>query len=202
MRIVASAQFKEWLVQHTAYPYSHLKMTRQSFKCKWVILRAPLKSAAEIPAMSTQCFSVLASCYSPRILEMMIMEKVAVPLPREMAFVMDAMHAWGQSKHYNWYCGVMDLIASWLDLEMEVPQKTVMRACIGLEVKSLISTYFPYNIGTGNQIYSKWYKFFETDYKTAPEDFQALAISSFDYVNWAIAQVNYHAVQPAVVSSM
>ena len=62
------------------------------------MLRAPLKSAAEIPAMSTQSFSVLASCYSPRILEMMLMEKVAVPLPKEMTFVMDAMHAWGQQE--------------------------------------------------------------------------------------------------------
>ena len=201
MRIVASAQFKEWLSSKRDYPYSHLTMTRSSFYCKWVMLRANYMRMEGVRDVGTECNIVLANSFSVSTLEQLIMTKEARPLPLEMSRIMDDMYVWGRNRSYNWYSGVMDLMHAWLYRAMDVPNKLMVRSCLALEIKSLIYTNFAVYSNVAITLYNNWHTWFDNDYKSAPEDFHALAISSIDYISTAIEIAIIHSVQPATVNS-
>jgi hypothetical protein len=192
---VATDRFKEWMKFQLSFPYSHMMVTRTSFYCKWVMCRGDINGEG-VRGMATEKFPVLASTLGPERLQEVIMSGEAKPLTKEMADIMDDMYVWGQSRNYHWYCNVVDLMHNWLVCNMDVPKKEMVRACIAMEVKSLIFTYFAVNSIVGHTIYMKWYHvWFETGYTHAIDDFQAVALNSLDYVSAEIAHHNYLAIQ-------
>jgi hypothetical protein len=192
---VATAQFLKWMKFQLSFFYSHMMVTRASFYCKLVMLRADIDGEG-VRNMATEKFPVLASTLGPERLQQVIMSGEAKPLSKDMADIMDDMYVWGQSRNYHWYCNVVDLMHNWLVCNMDVSKKEMVRACIAMEVKSLIHTYFAVNSVVGHTIYMNWYHiWFETGYTHAIDDFQALALNSLDYVSAEIAHHNYLAIQ-------
>jgi hypothetical protein len=192
---LATAEFKEWLKMRLSFPYSHMMVTRANFYCKWVMLRADIDGEG-VRGVATEKFPVLASTLGHERLQQVIMSGEAKPLSKDMADIMDDMFVWGQSRSYHWYCNVVDLMHNWLVCSMDVPKKEMVRACIAMEVKSLIFTYFAVNSIVGHTIYMNWYHvWFDTGYTHAIDDFQAVALNSLDYVSAEIAHHNYLAIQ-------
>jgi hypothetical protein len=172
-----------------------MMVTRASFYCKWVMFRANIDGEG-VRNMAAEKFPVLASTLGPERLQQVIMSGEAKPLSKDMADIMDDMYVWGQSRNYHWYCNVVDLMHNWLVCNMDVSEKEMVRACIAMEVKSLIHTYFAVNSVVGHTIYMNWYHiWFEPGYTHAIDDFQALALNSWDYVSAEIAHHNYLAIQ-------
>jgi hypothetical protein len=149
---VGTAKFLEWMKFQLMFPYSHMMVIRSSFYCKWVMYRGDINGEG-VRGMATERFPVLASTLGPERLQEVIMSGEAKPLTKEMADIMDDMYVWGQSRNYHWYCNVVDLMHNWLVCNMDVPKKEMVRACIAMEVKSLIYTYFAVNSIVGHTIY-------------------------------------------------
>ena len=47
-------------------------------------------------------------------------------------------------------------------------------------------------------LYLNWLDWFNVTYSNGPKSFHGMAKYSFEYVNWSIAQVNYHVFSPLV----
>jgi hypothetical protein len=188
MRVTITPAFSKFLMDNCAvYPYNKLKPTRNSFFCKWLMLKGPDRGL-------TEYFPVLANSIPNNVLCDLISSGRAKPLTPELTDVMDAMYWWGKSKNLEWYEEVIVMLDE--ALAAEYNKKELFRAMISIQVKVQIYEYFGVNSITAELLWLDWISWYNGAYQYGPRRFLALSIYCFDYVKWAIAQVNFHAVVP------
>ena len=197
MRISTTAMFKDFLKEYSgAYPYSQIKVTRQSFYLEWVFLRSNWYRTAGVMRLGTQWFPVHCSCLPKEHLEELLMTGQALPVPAEMEEVVHSMFVWGQSVSYYWFCETIDLLANLIENGVEVDKATVVRAVIKLLVKYKVESFFAVGSVIGDTIKYNWKQYFEGTYMKTHMNFYAMAYNSLDYTNNCIAMVQNHGVIP------
>jgi hypothetical protein len=92
MRVPSNAALNEFLMTNSnVYPYNNLKPTRNSFFCKWVLLKGRDKGV-------TVNFPVLANGIPNAVLLDLICSGEGKPLPPELSQIMDDMYWWGKTR--------------------------------------------------------------------------------------------------------
>jgi hypothetical protein len=190
MRIATTAAFNKYLLDNSSiFPYSKLQATRQSFYCKWILLQGEDMGSKEY-------FPVLANALPNGLLLELLLSERAMPLTPELSTVMDAMYWWGKNKSLVWYEDVIDIVAEAVDMDTDYDRKELFRAMISGQVRDEIHKYFPVASMASELLWLNWISWFNATYHIAPQSFMAMSRYSFDYVNWSIGQVNYHAFAP------
>ena len=192
MRIPATAQFKDFIKNHSVAPYKDIKLTRQSFFMEWVLLRSDWRRTAGILRVATDWFPVHSSCLPPVTLQELLMAGNALPLTLEMEEVMNEMFVWGQDLSYFWYSETLERFAFWLRHGLEPARETLVREVIGLHVKALLNRYFAVNSAPYQYILGLWFTEFDGNIYSASKYFYAMVQASINYTNWCIAQTNYN----------
>jgi hypothetical protein len=181
------------MANSTTYPYSKLKPTRNSFYCKWVMVRGQHIGLEEY-------FPVPANSLPNGVLLELISGGHGKPFPPELSDIMDCMYWWGKTKNYEWYEDCIDVMgqALWTN---EDDQKELVRAMISIEIRAVIYKYFDAGSFAGELLWLNWISWFNATYEIGPKSFHGMAKYSFEYVNWTIAQVNYHVFAPVAVTT-
>jgi hypothetical protein len=189
MRVTITPAFSQWLLANSnVYPYSKLKPTRNSFYCKWVMVRGQLHIGLE------QYFPVPANSLPNGVLLELISSGNGKPFPPELCDIMDSMYWWGKTKSYEWYEDSIDVLGEALWTDVEGDQKELVRAMISIEIRAVIYKYFDVGSFIGELLWFNWIRWFNATYSIAPKSFHGMAKYSFEYVNWSIAQVNYASI--------
>jgi hypothetical protein len=192
MRVSTTPAFNQWLMANGAvYPYSSLKATRNSFFCKWVMVKT-VDSDMDIE----EYFPVPASSLPNGVLLDLILSGSGKPLPPDMSDIMDSLFHWGRIRDYVWYDESIEIVGDSLWNEMEAKHKDVVRSLISMKVKSLIFEYFHVSAMAADLLHLNWLAWFDDTYHIGPVSFHGMAEYSFEYVLWSIGQVNYHAFAP------
>jgi hypothetical protein len=195
MRVTTTPAFSHWLWHNSAlYPYSNLKVTRNSFFCKWVMLKGQHMDIEEY-------FPVPANSVPNGLLLAMISSGSAKPIPPELSDIMDDLYSWGMGRNIEWYRDCIDVLGDALWIDREEEYKVFVRYLIGMEVKAIILQYFHGSTMASHLLYSNWLDWFNVTYSNGPKSFHGMAKYSFEYVNWSIAQVNYHAFSPVAIGT-
>jgi hypothetical protein len=188
MRVITTPAFSKFLVDNsTIYPYSKLRPTRNSFYCKWVMLEGQDRG-------STEYYPVLANSIPNVVLCELISIGRAKPLTPDLTDVMDAMYWWGKNKNIDWYDDVIVMVDEALHTEYD--RKELFRALISGQVKVEIHEYFGVNSFVAELLWLNWISWYNASYRYGPKSFLALSLYCFDYIKWAIAQVNHQAFPP------
>jgi hypothetical protein len=189
MRVATTPAFSEFLmVNADVYPYSKLRPTRRSFYCKWVMLQGPERGI-------TEYFPVLANSIPNEVLCELISSGRAKPFTPELTGVMDAMYWWGKNKNNDWYDDVVFMLDEALDAEYD--KKELFRALISGQVKVEIHAYFGVNSLAAELLWLNWISWYNGAYPfAAKQSFLTMSLYCFDYIKWAIAQVNYYVHAP------
>jgi hypothetical protein len=176
--------FSEWLLANSnVYPYSNLKATRNSFYCKWVMVKGEQMDLDVY-------FPVLANSLPNGLLLDLISSCNGRPFPPELCDIMDCMYWWGKTISYEWYEDSIEFLgeALWKD---EQEYKELVRTLISMQVRALIYEYFHGASMAAELLHFNWLVWFNATYRIAPKSFHGMAKYSFEYVNWSIAQVNH-----------
>jgi hypothetical protein len=192
MRITITPTLSKYLMDNnTVYPYSKLRPTRNSCYCKWIMLQGQDRGSKEY-------FPVLANSIPNGVLESLILSERGMPLSPDLTDIMDSMYGWGKTKNIEWYDAVIDMLNETLDNDIEEDRKELVRALISFEVKAEIHGYFAVDSVAAELLWINWVFWSNATYKLGPQSFIGMAKYSFEYVQWAVAQVNYHAPAPVV----
>jgi hypothetical protein len=184
MRIAITPAFDKFLMNNsTVYPYSKLKPTRNSCFCKWVMVKGEHNGLEEY-------FPVLANSLPNGVLLDLISSDNGKPFPPELSDIMDSMYWWGKTKNYEWYEDCIEVLGE----SLWSNQKELVRTLISIEVRAVIYGYFAVDSIVADLLWFNWLSWFNATYQIAPKSFHGMAKYSFEYINWSIAQVNYHAV--------
>jgi hypothetical protein len=135
MRVATTPTFSEFLMANSnVYPYSKLKPTRNSFFCKWVMVKGEHMDLEEF-------FPVLANSLSNGVLLQLLLSGSGKPLPPDLSDIMDSMYWWGKTKDYVWYEDCIEVLgeALWTD---EEDQKELVRTLISMEVRAMVYEFF------------------------------------------------------------
>jgi hypothetical protein len=184
MRVSTTPDFTAFLMANSiVYPYSKLMPTRNTFYCKWVMLKGVHMDLDEY-------FPVLANCLPNAVLLDLLMSGRGKPFPPDLSNIMDDMCCWGKYRSIEWYSDCVDFLghALW---EGKEDYKHTVRYLVSMEVRAILFKYFNSTGMTSHLLYSNWLLWFNETYNTAPKLFHKRAKYSFEYVNWSIAQVNY-----------
>ena len=142
-------------------------------------------------------FPVPANSVPNGLLLAMISSGSAKPIPPELSDIMDDLYSWVMGRSIEWYRDCIDVLGDALWIDREEEYKVFVRYLIGMEVKAIIFQYFHGTSMASHLLYSNWLDWFNLTYSNGPKSFHGMAKYSFEYVNWSIAQVNYHAFAPA-----
>jgi hypothetical protein len=199
MRITTTVAFSNFLMDNGGvYPYSKLQPTRNTFFCKWIMLRGQQQTQV---GDWTEYFPVMANSVPNGVLLELISSGKAKPFPPDLSRVMDNMYWWGKWRNHEWYEEVIVMLAEALDTDTEHDRKELFRAMISGQVKVEIHEYFGVNSMAAELLWLDWISWFNRTYRFGPKSFRGMAMYSIDYVKWSIAQVNYHAHAPVQVNS-
>ena len=201
MRIPATAQFKDFIKNHSVAPYKDIKLTRQSFFMEWVLLRSDWRRTAGILRVATDWFPVHSSCLPPVTLQELLIAGNALPLTLEMEEVMNEMFVWGQDLSYFWYSETLERFAFWTRHGLDPDRQTLVREVIELHVKAIVNRYFLVGDFAYQYLIGKWWLEFEKYTYSPSKSFHAMVQASINYTNWCIAQYNYHGQVVAPTSS-
>jgi hypothetical protein len=187
MRVATAPAFNDFLMANAnVYPYSRLKPTRNSFFCKWIMLKGQDMGL-------TEYFPLLANSIPNRLLLEIISTGEAKPLTPELSDIMDSMYWWGKTKNYQWYEDAVFYIGDEA-LDTEYERKELVRSLVAPQIRVEIHEYFGVNSFTAELLWLNWISWFNATYKAGPKSFHGMARYSFEYVQWSIAQVNYYAI--------
>jgi hypothetical protein len=194
MRIASTHAFSNFLMDNSAvFPYSKLKPTRNSFFCKWVMVKGEDLDSKEY-------FPVPANSLPNGVLLELVMSGFGKPLPPDISDIMDTLFRWGRVKNYEWYDESVEVIGDALWKEGEVDYKHLVRTLISTEVRGIIWEYCHGSYMLSDLLHLNWLAWFNDTYHNGPQSFRGMAQYSFEYVNWSIAQVNYHAFAPVAIA--
>jgi hypothetical protein len=190
MRVATTPAFSQWLLTNSSvYPYSNLKATRNSFFCKWLMVKGLHLDIEEY-------FPVPANSLPNGLLLALISSGSGKPFPPELSDIMDDLYSWAMGKDIEWYRDCIDVLGDALFIDREQDKKSLMRTLIKMQVRAIIFQYFHGTQMAAALLHLNWLAWFDATYHIAPKSFHELAKYSFEYVNWSIAQVNYHAFAP------
>jgi hypothetical protein len=187
MRIASTQAFRKFLLENSnTYPYCNLKQTRNSFFCKWVMVRG-------LDLDSEEYFPVPANSLPNGVLLDLVRSGFGKPLPPNISDIMDSLFRWGRIKDYIWYDESVEVIGDALWEEEEVDYKHLVRTLISMQVRGMIFEFFRGSNFAAELLYFDWLVWFGATYNIAPKNFQGMAQYSFEYVKWSIGQVNHDA---------
>lgn len=185
MRVAATPAISKFLIDNsTIYPYNKLRPTRNSFYCKWVMLRGYDRA-------STESFPVLANSFTNGVLIELLLSEKGIPVPPELSDIMDSMYWWGKHKNLMWFDCVTHMMAEAMENDIEDDMKELKRAMISVQIKEEIHAYFTAGSVAAELLWLDWLVWFNHNYKAGPKSFHAMCLYCFEYVHWSIAQVNY-----------
>jgi hypothetical protein len=186
MRVPTTPAFSKFLLDNSHYPYNSLYVTRNSFFCKWVMLKGQSHTGIVY-------FPTLANSYSVGVLREMIRSGEAMPLPLELSQIMDSMRYWRLEEDIHWHNNVVYILSRTLDLGLRHNNRDFVRNLISLQITKLIMPY--YDIGTlgFELLYFEWKNWFNARYRI--EDFadefcfRWVSIASFAAMEEMISEV-------------
>ena len=195
MRITFSEELKAFLEDHGGvYPYSDMKVTRNSFHLEWILEECEWNRTQNILRMETQFIPVHVSCYrnKPKVLEKLLMEGSVYPLAEGMNEIMDAMCVWGQSVSYHWYSDTLQLLVNWIAQGHYVSKKEMWKEVIERLVLARIQFHYQFGSYTYAMLYNNWQTYFELTYMTRHKTFFMMAGMSRNYIESSIHSLNTH----------
>lgn len=154
--------------------------------CKWVLLRSSLRQMGEVQHVQTEYKPVLSSSFPGDLLQHLIIMQKALPLTPDMDSIMDDMEVWGHGKCYDWYCDVLELLASTIQHGIAVQRKAIFRACIEYRVKVVLHSRFAYNSPVADHILNDWTMYFQSSFTT--QGLRQMTITSEQFVLYRMAQ--------------
>ena len=192
MRITASIHFRDFLdANNNKYPYNEMRKTRNSYVCKWVLLKSSTRQAAQVQSVQTEYKAVLTSSFPSCILEEFLVRESALPLTPHLNPIMDDMEVWGRSRSYDWYCDVLNLLAHTIRRGVSVQGKKIMRYCIEYEVKALIYSRLPFYSPAAKLILLEWRQYYDVTFTTSSK-LNELTVASVQFVLYRMAQSTVH----------
>jgi hypothetical protein len=103
MRVITTASFSQWLMANSAvYPYSNIYGTRNSFFCKWVMVKGEDLDREEY-------FPVPANSLPNGVLLDLVTSGFGKPLPPDISEIMDTLFVGEGSRTI---CGMMNPLRS------------------------------------------------------------------------------------------
>jgi hypothetical protein len=136
-------------------------------------------------------FPVPANSVPNGLLLAMISSGSAKPIPPELSDIMDDLYSWAMGRSIEWYRDCIDVLGDALGIDREEEYKVLVRYLIGMEVRAIHGTSMASELWLW--LYLNWLDWFNVTYSNGPKSFHGMAKYSFEYVNWSIVQVNYHA---------
>ena len=146
-------------------------------------------------------FPVLANCLSVAVIEELIIRGKAKPFTPELSEIMDGMHCWGRSRNIEWYKDAIVVLDYYLD--NEGTRKEIVSRLVEMEVDVEIHNYFGVGTVVASLLLANWQQWYDRTYSNGGSiSFKTTAMNSLRHIEWAIAQVNYHAtVVPVGIES-
>ena len=130
MRISTSPGFSMWLLRvNHRFPFDQLRVTRNGFSCKYVILEDHNKDLSCVRADTLQV----------PFLEALISQAACRPLPPDMTGIIDHMVDRGRSSSPSWYRAVVSMLWEMLDGTHPCEREDIFMECIYWLVKERIT---------------------------------------------------------------
>jgi hypothetical protein len=197
MKIKVSANMKSFMDKgNFIYPFNEIRKTRSTMECKWVILSSEVEETAQ-----TVYHTVLCASLPEDTLQDLMISQHAVPLPSDLSYCMDNMHDWGQDMDMEWYCGVVQMLASTAQDGFCVNKKGIVRDSLEIKVMALIHLYYGVGSPTAYLLMHGWADLFDNLWRTTDRDFYQLYLCSTQYINNRIHQIQNPVVQPVLPTS-
>ena len=103
-----SSAFKLFMKRHSdEFPYSHLRMTRRRYHCKWVLF---VNDRWNYRDLQSGFALVETKCISKSLINLLIITASCLPLPPDYNDLADVMPTWGRSIDPNWEVKVNNIL--------------------------------------------------------------------------------------------
>ena len=134
MKIHATAAFSAYLNDRiNQYPYSHVRKTRHSMDCHWLLTKKVSPNGQH-----TNYYPVPAIQIPSKWLQEMIMAGVAIPLPDDLSEIVGNLVVWGQAYDSEWADRVMRMVEFTVEQGVEVTPKEMFWDAIEIKVVDLL----------------------------------------------------------------
>lgn len=185
MNLVNATRYSAFdAVMGDAFPYCHLRKTRQRYYCKYLFIpddtaRRPNNRPPK------DGYSIIASNhFSPNMENEIIVSRKGFPLPPAYNFVGDVIRTWGRRVSPEWERFVYKYL--WQVFNFTRPNAfskfTLYKKCIQKLVFSLVEKHNLYNSGNRREVFfAKWEAHYRLTYTTVTEDFGMLAQATIQW---------------------
>ncbi|CAB9511372.1 hypothetical protein SEMRO_482_G151720.1 [Seminavis robusta] len=189
MQVNKDAFDKFVLTNGESYPYCDVRITRQKFHCKWLML-----------ASGAILNPVLSSSFDAETCMHLILTKTAFPLSNDASHVMDVLDKWGKKYNPIWFEDVCCLFNKWHRQGKPLCREYTFYHVLRIRIEKRLQAAVPVEaIAVKDSIFVSWHQHFVVDYVIHQDDFWRIACNSFHFVQDRIDQ--YHASPAEVMSS-
>ena len=187
MRISTSPGFSKWLLTvKNSYPFSDLRVTRQGFNCKYVIVKE--KDGLTI---NEQYFCRPTILTPISLIEELMYQGGCKPVPPDMTGIIDFMMDGGLQRSDDWYSIVLYTLWEILDGQRPCEREDLFVECIYWWVKERITESFDLDSTNGQTIMQCWHNFYWHWYHYDNNmPFSILFLKCEDFVNECLEDID------------
>jgi len=152
--LVSKATLQDFMkAKIDSFPYEDIKVTRNHFHPKWILLTERAKTpGAGNPISQPMSATVLEQ----DTLDYLIVSEEAIPLPDSICAVLDYMDVFGKKKYYQWYQEVVEAIADLIRKRCALPQWHLYLTFIHLLVDHLLDSIDSIPVHVNEHISYTW----------------------------------------------
>ena len=166
-------------------------------ECPLVLLRKNLfvLSVQKREFHHGRLYPQLASTMDADVVQYLIVERQAMPLPPDFCNILDSMFHWGRAVHSRWYHKCLVLCAFYLRMEdldrAVVTTRQLSMDVIQIRVLQMLEDHFVSNPAAKSEGFNRWLEQFNDGITSTfkPEDFFGMATASISYTNYVIDEL-------------
>ena len=126
----SEAAFTLFVKENDTFPYNAVPQTRRMLHPSWILVKSPCHTGA---IFRPRNYYVLpSSAINKKDLQVMIMNKSAMPIPKEYDGIIEVMEWWGRSINGNWQQQVFVMLDESMQQSEPMSSRTAMYECLVL----------------------------------------------------------------------
>ena len=198
MRTDNKALFKLMSSGGSTFPYNELSCTRNGFRgVKWVLTEAKGGTGDSVLFRRCNIYALLVTSFDMPTITQLIVERRALPLPREYGLIMDAMEHWGRAISSSWYRDVLVYLHDTLSRGVKIPTRELYWWCTYLRVQEMLGCLDDAPASRA-WLVNAWARFFHRTYLYESRDYFCCCVRSFRFIrDCPLVQAHAVHVHPA-----
>ena len=179
---------KKFLQQNgSVYPYRDVTKTRNSVFVSWLLMKrqrytGPIGTVLGIKMEETEWVALPSNALSTATVTHLVIAEEALPVPADVAAVLEIMEAWGKALDIQWYNRVVDYLGYLVSNGFELNRESIFHHAIEFKVDLMLERHdesLPYAM-----LMDDWDAYFKHEYRCGKSKrFFDLCQASIDHVD-------------------